>query len=125
MIYYKVCRNIYGKYYSLTVADKPYCVSYKLNEISVAPQGGLCVFDSLVNLRNAMPWLTSYTMIAYFECECEHEIDLLAYPRNDLLIHDSAEEKLWPKGTKLFKTVKPIKELTKYDVWSDYFTYNI
>lgn len=122
MICYKVCVNYTGINYSLAVLNKQYRLTYELNKPTIAPIGGICVFKDLQSIR-AIPYLQADMNLTYFECKCVDRVSTKKYRYNGKILFE--ENSLyqpaygsWPKGTRLFKKVIPIRQLTFEQVWS-------
>lgn len=121
MIYYKVCYNYLDKNYSYVVSERNILASwqhistYKLNEITTATIGGLAVFENLKYLRQFCGH--DRQNLVYYECECYEPTEHQCVSLYDIELTNPEWLSTWPKGTKLFKCVKPIRKLEIDEVW--------
>ena len=110
--YWKVVREIDGKYYSAAIYYGKYCLEYKIGEEIVAPIQGIFIFDTkedAVKFKNGTPGFE----ILKVKSTGEEIATPIFYHIEDLEDNyiTTYESRKFPPGTKCFKSIIPIEVL--------------
>lgn len=125
---YKVVRVEDSKYFSCTVNGVA-SVEYAIDKVSHAPDHlarhnyHILVFNRLVDAVNFISTRIGWNNAAVLECECTEKVELPSYlssyigeyDEDDIrhMIENCRRLSGWPRGTVMFKSVKPIREVSK------------